>query len=158
MSSDRPGAVSQPGAVGGVLFDQEVFGTFRSYDAFIHWFQLLALDGYTMGRKAGLNTPLPCFSSDADWEGPVFCHGDIHLGNIILGDDECLWLIDWDSSGFFPPAFEALCVSRYADASPSWKAWVPWIVGSTSPELLHSWELVETAIVHRRWSQDTSRA
>ena len=43
---------------------------------------------------------------------PVFTHGDIHSGNIILGDDGILTVIDWEFSGWSPA-----CGS---DASLAW--------------------------------------
>ncbi|EMD35004.1 hypothetical protein CERSUDRAFT_96918 [Gelatoporia subvermispora B] len=41
-----------------------------------------------------------------DSEHLVLTHGDIAWRNIILGDDGKLWLIDWGSSGVYPPWFE----------------------------------------------------
>jgi spectinomycin phosphotransferase len=32
----------------------------------------------------------------------VVCHGDPHLGNVLLGGDERVWLIDWDDSVLAP--------------------------------------------------------
>ena len=32
----------------------------------------------------------------------VVCHGDPHLGNVLIGQDERVWLIDWDDSVLAP--------------------------------------------------------
>lgn len=33
----------------------------------------------------------------------VVCHGDPHLGNVLIGRDERVWLIDWDDAVLAPP-------------------------------------------------------
>lgn len=42
---------------------------------------------------------------------PVFTHGDIHSGNIILGEDGEVTVIDWEFSGWCPVWWE-WCVAR----------------------------------------------
>ncbi|MEH1166809.1 aminoglycoside phosphotransferase family protein [Micromonospora sp. CPCC 205539] len=38
------------------------------------------------------------------WAGPVVvCHGDPHLGNLLLGPNGQVWLIDWDDAVLAPP-------------------------------------------------------
>lgn len=36
----------------------------------------------------------------------VFVHNDLHMGNIILGNDGRVWLLDWECAGFYPQFFE----------------------------------------------------
>ncbi|KAG6840869.1 hypothetical protein C0991_003589 [Blastosporella zonata] len=36
----------------------------------------------------------------------VLTHQDLHLGNIILGTDGRLWVIDWEIAGYYPEWFE----------------------------------------------------
>ncbi|HZN73122.1 MAG TPA: phosphotransferase [Micromonosporaceae bacterium] len=36
-------------------------------------------------------------------ETGVVCHGDPHLGNLLLGDDDRVWLVDWDDAVLAPP-------------------------------------------------------
>ncbi|OCH86603.1 kinase-like protein [Obba rivulosa] len=47
-----------------------------------------------------------------DSEHLVLTHGDIAWRNLILGDDGKLWLIDWGSSGVYPPWFEYAAMRR----------------------------------------------
>ncbi len=43
--------------------------------------------------------------------GPaVVCHGDPHLGNLLLGPDGQVWLIDWDDAVLAPPEGDLMFV------------------------------------------------
>ena len=43
--------------------------------------------------------------------GPaVVCHGDPHLGNLLLGPDGQVWLIDWDDAVLAPPECDLMFV------------------------------------------------
>ncbi|PWR04939.1 aminoglycoside phosphotransferase [Micromonospora acroterricola] len=47
----------------------------------------------------------------ADRPGPVVvCHGDPHLGNVLLGTDGQVWLIDWDDAVLAPPECDLMFV------------------------------------------------
>ena len=39
---------------------------------------------------------------------PVVCHGDPHLGNVLLGEAGRLWLIDWDDAVLAPPELDLM--------------------------------------------------
>ncbi|MEU5935233.1 aminoglycoside phosphotransferase family protein [Micromonospora sp. NPDC047187] len=46
-----------------------------------------------------------------DRPGPnVVCHGDPHLGNLLLGADGHVWLIDWDDAVLAPPECDLMFV------------------------------------------------
>ncbi|MFG3642803.1 phosphotransferase enzyme family protein [Micromonospora sp. NPDC047762] len=46
-----------------------------------------------------------------DRSGPaVVCHGDPHLGNLLLGADGQVWLIDWDDAVLAPPECDLMFV------------------------------------------------
>lgn len=62
----------------------------------------------------------------------VLTHGDIHMHNIIVGNDGRLWVVDWGCAGFYPPWFEYIGISPAADATrapKSWKDLVPLVTG-----------------------------
>ncbi|MGW5559726.1 phosphotransferase enzyme family protein [Micromonospora sp. NPDC003944] len=40
----------------------------------------------------------------------VVCHGDPHLGNLLLGDGGQVWLIDWDDAVLAPPECDLMFV------------------------------------------------
>lgn len=42
---------------------------------------------------------------------PVLCHNDLLAGNIILGDDGRIWLIDWEYAGIGHPLFDLASLS-----------------------------------------------
>ncbi|MEU4401944.1 aminoglycoside phosphotransferase family protein [Micromonospora orduensis] len=42
---------------------------------------------------------------------PVVCHGDPHLGNLLLGPDGRVWLIDWDDAVLAPPECDLMFVT-----------------------------------------------
>ncbi|MEV4826558.1 phosphotransferase [Micromonospora sp. NPDC049274] len=43
--------------------------------------------------------------------GPaVICHGDPHLGNLLLGPDGQVWLVDWDDAVLAPPECDLMFV------------------------------------------------
>ncbi|MEU8328955.1 phosphotransferase [Micromonospora sp. NPDC048839] len=45
-----------------------------------------------------------------DRPAPVVCHGDPHLGNLLLGADGQVWLIDWDDAVLAPPECDLMFV------------------------------------------------
>lgn len=60
---------------------------------------------------AGAGYPIPF-----DKSSPlVMTHGCIHPGSVILGDDGRLWLVTWNSGGFYPTWFEHIVMKTYAD-------------------------------------------
>jgi len=68
----------------------------------------------------------------------VLTHQDIHMRNIIVGDDGRLWLIDWAWAGFYPRWFEYVAMriqSRNEETvvkrkEPLWDLLVPFICGN----------------------------
>ena len=59
-------------------------------------------------------------------------YNDIHMCNVIIGDDGRVWLIDWDWAGFYPEYFEFLAMTIAAEdpanaAQLSWRYCVPFI-------------------------------
>ncbi|EED84112.1 predicted protein [Postia placenta Mad-698-R] len=53
----------------------------------------------------------------------VLVHGDLTPRNVVLGHDGKLWLIDWGSSGVYPPWFDAAAM-LYTQPQSSWWLWV----------------------------------
>ena len=54
----------------------------------------------------------------------VLTHLDLHPGNIIVGDDGRVWLIDWEHAGFYPQWFEYASMVDEWDFLGRWERWV----------------------------------
>ncbi|KZT30045.1 hypothetical protein NEOLEDRAFT_302483 [Neolentinus lepideus HHB14362 ss-1] len=112
----------------GRLLNSAGCGPFQSYRELARWYQnrLLVMQRF---RKQGLG--LAPFDSTVPL---AFTHMDLHLRNLILGDDRQLWVIDWAEAGWYPSWFEAASMSMYAkshpDSSRSWRKWIPFVAGS----------------------------
>jgi spectinomycin phosphotransferase len=57
----------------------------------------------------------------------VVCHGDPHLGNVLIGGDAAVWLIDWDDAVLAPRErdlmFVIAGVLAFAPVSPQEQSW-----------------------------------
>jgi hypothetical protein len=112
----------------GRLFTSDGSGPFSSYHEMARWYQnrLLAMQRF---RKEYFDTAP--FDSNAPL---VFTHMDLHLRNMILGDDGQLWIIDWADAGWYPSWFESASMSLFSvtqpEVPPSWSEWISFIAGS----------------------------
>ncbi|KAI9065497.1 hypothetical protein FKP32DRAFT_1567912 [Trametes sanguinea] len=59
-----------------------------------------------------------------DSEPLVLTHNDLNFRNILIGDDGCVWLIDWAFSGFYPPWFEFVSTRIQQRDGSDWGDWV----------------------------------
>ncbi|KAI0008550.1 kinase-like domain-containing protein [Xylariaceae sp. FL0662B] len=41
-----------------------------------------------------------------DFDYPVFSHGDLHTQNVLVTDDGVVWIIDWETAGFYAAYYE----------------------------------------------------
>ncbi|EJU00491.1 hypothetical protein DACRYDRAFT_108558 [Dacryopinax primogenitus] len=104
---DIPGpvdATEKPVRCIGTEFGEGPAGPFNSYADLYDWFEhkrALAVDmaknwfHYELDEKK-----LPHFDSSMPL---VFTHGDISMHNIRISRDGTVWLLDWGSSGMYPP-------------------------------------------------------
>jgi len=57
----------------------------------------------------------------------VVCHGDPHLGNVLLGGDDRVWLVDWDDAVLAPRERDLMFVTggglAFAPVSTQEKSW-----------------------------------
>lgn len=57
----------------------------------------------------------------------VICHGDPHLGNVMIGDDDRVWLIDWDDAVLAPRERDLMFVLggvlAFAPVTPEEQSW-----------------------------------
>ena len=57
----------------------------------------------------------------------VVCHGDPHLGNVLIGGDEQVWLVDWDDAVLAPRERDLMFVIggvlAFSPVSPEEQSW-----------------------------------
>lgn len=57
----------------------------------------------------------------------VICHGDPHLGNLLVGDGDDVWLVDWDDAVLAPPERDLMFVLggvlAFAPVTPEQQSW-----------------------------------
>jgi aminoglycoside phosphotransferase (APT) family kinase protein len=108
LKMDRPGPLGG-GTSEGSLFTEYGAGPFESRKDMEDWFNTRLRVCHDFGHA--IQTPPGWFTGQFD--ELVMCHLDIHFGNLILDDQDKLWLLDWAFSGAYPPFFET--------ASLAWK-------------------------------------
>ncbi|KAG6887461.1 hypothetical protein C0995_015061 [Termitomyces sp. Mi166 len=64
-------------------------------------------------RAEAMNKPVPDLSPFDNSTPLVMTHQDLNERNIILGDDNQLWIIDWQYSGYYPEWFEYNSLMRW---------------------------------------------
>ncbi|KAI0262044.1 kinase-like domain-containing protein [Gloeopeniophorella convolvens] len=116
-SKQFPGRLgSEPKLCYGPMFSDDYGGgPFSSYDELSTWFTR-KLDVNRSIRK----TPGADVSFDSSLP-LVFTHMDLHPTNIIIGPDSCVWLIDWEFSGFYPQWFEYMVMQEGWEVLGRWK-------------------------------------
>ncbi|KAK4441979.1 hypothetical protein QBC34DRAFT_456876 [Podospora aff. communis PSN243] len=66
---------------------------------------------------------------------PVFTHGDLTTGNILLRDDGTVAVIDWERSGWHPSCWEYCAVASFDRREDDWVLWVPRFLDEYHAEL-----------------------
>jgi hypothetical protein len=155
-----PGTVAG-GIVNGVLFEHERRGPFRDSTRFRHYYEMISKSGWVsvvIARRSMGILPLPGPPvMGVEWP-LVFTHGDFNLGNIMLSDDGVLWIIDWETGGFFPPWLETVGI-RYFDSAPkSWRR-LRWFMAGSYPDYEKLWDLFMNDVHRfcpRKWPDETT--
>ena len=124
-----PGPISHDGSpqpCRGPLFGDDEIGPFESSTAFADFFN----SKYDITKRfqpvyvKGIQKPFDNSGS------LVFTHHDMHMRNIILGDDGQLWVIDWDLAGYYPIFFEYCGIKVFEGRQPnSFDKWIPLVTG-----------------------------
>lgn len=128
-----PGPLSidgKPQICNGRLFTETGPGPFTNYCELSKWYQnrlIFMRNIFKTGFDVGpFDDSLPL----------VFTHLDLHPLNLILGDDGQLWVIDWQTAGWYPSWFESASMqlfarrkARYISGLRDWEDWIPFIAG-----------------------------
>ncbi|KAI0833552.1 kinase-like domain-containing protein [Trametes gibbosa] len=86
-------------------------GPFRTYAEYAAFWN----DRHRMGKmpNATMEEASAVLEPFDDSEPLVLTHGDIHMWNILVGDDGRLWILDWGVAGFYPPWFEFVGLRKH---------------------------------------------
>ena len=129
LTHTSPGQIGrdgQPQICRGIVFGENEYGPFEDMAAFSAFFnnKYEITKRYRPRQVAQVSKPF-------DDRGPlVYTHQDLHMQNIILGDDGQLWIIDWDLAGFYPIFFEYIGIRTMTKVQPpSFNRWIPLITG-----------------------------
>lgn len=95
------------GHVVGIPFDSEDYGTFKSPEHFARFSEWVAFDSWA--DRAMVASKSRVARPKIDWT-PVFTHGDLNSGNILLDKRGSLWIVDWATAGFYPSSMEVHCM------------------------------------------------
>jgi len=156
-----PGTVAG-GIVSGVLFEHEDRGPFQDFTRFRQYYEMVSESGWASSvrarRSIGSVQPLAHPSVMGVRWPLVFTHGDLNLGNIMLSEEGVLWIVDWETSGFFPPWLETVGLRYYHSAPKSWQRF-RWFMAGWYPDYEQLWDFFMDD-VHRytpsQWSKKTN--
>ncbi|KAF5348910.1 hypothetical protein D9756_009815 [Leucocoprinus leucothites] len=134
------------------IFGDNEFGPFESTTHFRRFCDFVCFTGWESDlyacRYAGLAPP-PLPEPTINWT-PVFTHGDLNMSNILLDKNGTVWLIDWDSAGFYPASIESLAMLRSNEISQgqstSWERYRAFIAGIPCKTEEQYWRYIEGAI------------
>ncbi|KAF9077272.1 kinase-like domain-containing protein [Rhodocollybia butyracea] len=89
----------------GTQFPQVGAGPLKNHQELVVWFDYqLYSHQVRLHRGWGILWKSPKFPQLAGTGNPlVFCHNDLNMRNIMLDDNNRVWLLDWEYSGAYPP-------------------------------------------------------
>jgi hypothetical protein len=124
IKGTRPGPLGGDRAcqIEGVCFGERLAGPFETYPELAAWFNRKMVAAKRHPRSKIPENPAPF-----DDSMPLnLTHHDLHMHNIILGDDGQLWIIDWGRAGFLPPWFEyaTMCYLSRPSHTSCWDDYV----------------------------------
>ncbi|RPD67515.1 hypothetical protein L226DRAFT_478029 [Lentinus tigrinus ALCF2SS1-7] len=135
------------GYMGGILFGDSRHGPFESLSRFRRFCEYVACVGWrplvALARIRGEKPP-PMPRPSLDWT-PVFTHGDLNPSNVLIDRQGTVWIIDWDSAGFYPSCIESVAMWHVDvnihpdDDAISWHGYRWFIAGKTTEEEEQFW-------------------
>ncbi|RPD67516.1 hypothetical protein L226DRAFT_608672 [Lentinus tigrinus ALCF2SS1-7] len=125
---------------GGILFGDDLHGPFESPLRFRRFCEYVACVGWrpvvAVSQMRGEKPP-PMPRPSLDWT-PVFTHGDLNPSNVLIDRQGTVWIIDWDSAGFYPSCIESVAMWHVDvnvhpdDDAISWHGYRWFIAGRTT--------------------------
>lgn len=152
----RPGTGVQ-NCVGGSLHDARIphvrgrFGPFKTQQEF-HLF--LREGNWPMGWTDDIPNSQPDIDvydmikrQDGPWQPPVFTHGNLHPGNILVEGDKIVGIVNWNYAGWYPKYWEftsAWSGNALKMIDPAWQVMIHQFLDDHPQELLME-------ITRKRW-------
>ncbi|KAF8074761.1 kinase-like domain-containing protein [Lyophyllum atratum] len=120
----RPGPVNPLAAWRGRWFTNYDLEPLPSHAALVDWLNHKRAVCERFNKLGDSGTARP-FTTDYDL---VFTHGDIAPRNFVVDDNRVLWLIDWDTAGWYPAYMEYTTIVTAQDDMHNpifgWEDWV----------------------------------
>ncbi|KAF9073107.1 hypothetical protein BDP27DRAFT_1319400 [Rhodocollybia butyracea] len=133
----------------GTQFPNNGAGPLKIYHELIIWFDYqLYSHQVRLYRAWGLLWKSPKFPQPVGSGNPlVFCHNELNMRNIMLDDNNRVWLLDWEYSGAYPPWFDYAVLQGRANAVNHdrrlprlFRLFIPIIAGNHSLIYHHYWK------------------
>ncbi|KAF2245043.1 kinase-like protein [Trematosphaeria pertusa] len=112
---EPPPGTGVESCVGGSLYDSRLphgtprFGPFKTTQEFHRWLRH-NLEATQIGDhvtfKDANDIRNMIAKQEGRWPSPVFTHCDLNPFNILISGDKVVGIIDWESSGWYPPYWE----------------------------------------------------
>jgi hypothetical protein len=107
------------------------FGPFKT----IQKFHKFLMGGLTRQPGYGLEVDRMVELQDGHWPQPVFTHGDLSSLNILVQGDEVVGIIDWETSGWYPPYWEYTTTCQVNMRNLFWREQIDKFLGPMPKEL-----------------------
>ena len=100
----RPGHVDPKFPWHGTFFSLDQIYPFESHEELVNWLNRCA----ATTKRLMPEYKLPTFTTQN--YRLTFTHGDISVHNFVVDGNNLLWMIDWDTAGWFPEYMEYACI------------------------------------------------
>lgn len=124
-SQNTPGPIgSEPQVCNGLQFGLDPKGPFPTISALHAYF--VSEHEWAEWRASKYRAPHPdCKPLDASVFSPlVFTHNDLNMRNLLLDDNDTLWMVDFGWAGFYPRWFEYLAMGYAAQKDRNPESWL----------------------------------
>lgn len=125
-----PGPVAHEMGCVGYFFGEHPEGPFDSYAAMNDWFN------HKLKVSIRLDKAPPDTPPFTERWPLVLTHGDLNMGNIMISNDGIIYLIDWESTGFYPQSFEYVTMHHLPDLPHLWYRLIPFITRESAAILI----------------------
>ncbi|TRM69012.1 hypothetical protein BD626DRAFT_472636 [Schizophyllum amplum] len=164
LTSSRVGGLTN-GRAHGMVFQDQSYGPFTSMTQLRRFCEVVVFQTWQtrVERTCTPGDALPPIPQSCSSWDTVFIHGDLNPSNIILDKHNTLWIVDWETAGFYPACIESHSMRLFNDLMhpddferfpQSWRSYRDFIAGPTLEEDDRFWDFMEESI-YRMGGGDT---